>query len=52
MGKEQNQKETDCTIVKGCMEELLTRMAGADDGWLDCSSAAQTAKEAADRTLH
>lgn len=49
MGKEQNQ--TDHTILKGCIEGLLTRMAGADDGWLDCSSAAQTAKEAADRTL-
>lgn len=47
MGKEQNQKETDHTIPKGCIEELLTRMAGADDGWLDCSSAAQTGKETA-----
>lgn len=48
MGKEQNQ--TDHTILTGCIEGLLTRMAGVD-GWLDCSSAAQTAKEAADRTL-
>lgn len=35
------------TVLKGCIKKLLTRMAGADNGWLDCSSAAWNGKEAA-----